>query len=390
MKRASKPAVFAATTQGFRETNQDRYLLEETSIGGQKATVLAIADCMGGAREGDRAAEIAVECLRRFAREEAPQLSPDTLRAALQRAFQEANRRIWVYSSERPADGEMGTTLVCAVTIGDRFLVANAGDSRCYYLGNAGMRQLTIDHSHVQELVRRGSMTPEQARRSPFRNQLTNSLGEPSEIRVDLYPAGEELATAESGAALLLCSDGLHGEVADHEVESCLRGTPDLPAACAQLLSLAVFRGSKDNVTVVVKEIAPLRRKGKFPKLPPVAQLLRTPAALGSPGPLRRRSYPALTVVLISLLGLLGAGVWVATRNHSPWTRMKDALGFRKQVVRPIVSPAPAPPPAPAKVVPPPPEELPPIIAPATPSQDSARRRPTGKKKDVDIFKPRQ
>jgi protein phosphatase len=380
MKRASKPAVFAATTQGFRDTNQDRFLLEETSIGGQKATVLAIADGMGGAREGDRAAEIAVECLRRFAREELPQLSPETLRAALQRAFQEANRRIWAYSSERPGDGEMGTTLVCAVTAGDRFLVANAGDSRCYYLGHAGMRQLTTDHSHVQELVRRGSMTPEQARRSPFRNQLTNALGEPSEIRVDLYPAGEELATAESGAALLLCSDGLHGEVADDEVEACLRGMPDLPSACAQLLSLAVLRGSRDNVTVIVKEMGTLLRAGKFRRLPPVAQLLRTPAALGAPGTPRRRSYPALTVVLIGLLGLLGVGAWVAARNHSPWTRIKP----------PTVSlaPAAAPAPAPVRVAPPPQEELPPIIAPAKPPQDATRRRPTGKNKG-DVFKPR-
>ena len=383
MRRAGKPALFAATTQGYRDSNQDRFLLEETSVGGQKATVLAIADGMGGAREGDRAAEMAVECLRRFAREELPQLSPEALRPALQRVFQEANRRIWASSSERLSEGEMGTTMVCAVTVGDRFLVANAGDSRCYYLGTAGMRQVTTDHSQVQELVRRGSMTPEQARRSPYRNQLTNCLGEPSEVQVDLFPAGEELGTAESGAALLLCSDGLHGDVADDEVEACLRGTRDLPDACGQLLSLAVLRGSKDNVTVVIQELGNLRRAGTFRKLPPVEQLLRTQAAP------RRRSLPALTLVLGGLLGLLAVGAWVAARNHSPWTRVKQTFGFPTPMALPAISPGPASTPAalPPKVN----EELPPIIPPPKAAPAAPTRRPAQRPRapaSEQVFKP--
>ena len=321
-----KANTSSVTTSGLRATNQDRFCVEASEVFDIPAILLAVADGMGGMQAGDKAAEIAIETVRRYAKEVFPQVprSQQELRAAITAMFQEANREVWQSAQASEATGAMGTTLVAAIVSHGRYLVANAGDSRCYYINNFDVRQITEDHSHVQELVRKGSMTPEAARRSPYRNQLTNSLGELEEIRVDIFPVGECYGVIDEDCVLLLCSDGLHGELGDHDFFRQLHGTRDLQSACRNLMSLALQNGSTDNITAAAAEFGKLARKGpRQKKLPPAESLIpqrkRTDeeplAGAGKAARLRRRV--SLLVVIVLVLTLLGFGGLLVSRDKT-------------------------------------------------------------------------
>jgi PPM family protein phosphatase len=265
-----------STTAGARQTNQDRAFAEPCTVSGQPALVLAVADGMGGMQSGDRAAEIAIETVRRHAKEVLPSVpdAREALRQAIGAMFQEANRRIWEFGQNIGAEGGVGTTLAFCLTLPGRYLIANVGDSRCYYINNWEARQLTEDHSRVQDLVRMGSMTPEAAKRSPYRNELTNSLGEPEDVQVDVFPVGANYGIIDEDCVLLLCSDGLHGEVTEQDIFQQLHGTKVLASGCANLLSLAFRNGSTDNITVAAAEFGRLARKQRRVSLLPAVEVL--------------------------------------------------------------------------------------------------------------------
>jgi len=290
-------SVDTATTPGPREANQDRVFRATTTIAGRHpAIVLAVADGMGGMQSGDRAAELAVETVERYVREVFPELpeSQASLRSAIGAMYQEANRRIWDEGRANNTSG-MGTTLVFCLTFDRRYVVANAGDSRCYYINNYEAHQITEDHSKVQELVRAGAMTTEAARRSPYRSQLTNSLGEPVDIPVDLFPEGSNWGVMDEDCVLLLCSDGLHGWVSEAQMFAALHRAPTLATSLDALLKLALDNGSTDNVTVAAVECGRLGRRQ-------------------ASGP-RRPSRTPLVIVLSLIATLLFSAAWM-TRDR--------------------------------------------------------------------------
>jgi protein phosphatase len=259
---------------------------------------------MGGMQEGNKAAEIAITVVERYAKGVLPGLPScqEALRSSIGAMYQEANRNIWDYGQTHGASG-MGTTLVICLAFDGRYLVANAGDSRCYYVNNCEVRQLTEDHSRVQELVRMGSMTPDAARRSPYRNQLTNSLGESQDIQVDILPADLKYGIIDEDCVLLLCSDGLHGEIMPEDLFAHLHGTRELESGCENLVSLAFERGSTDNITIAAVEFGELAREHrKIRRLPGVDTLLRRQAGVSrlEPNPSRK-----LLLVVLALIGLL-------------------------------------------------------------------------------------
>lgn len=243
--------VLAITQSGIRAQNQDRVLEVENGV----SRLLAVADGMGGLQAGDQAAQAAVDSLRSWY-ESGPRLT----HKALEGAFQAANRAVHAVGKESGIEGETGTTLVGCVCFDRRYLVANAGDSRCYYVNRHGARCLTTDHSRVQQLVESGAMTPEAARQSPYRNELTNCLGEPRDIRVDLTPAEPLWGVIDEDCILLLCSDGLHGWVSDEEMHRTLTGEENLRAGCEALVRLALQSGSTDNITVAAMECGHMPR----------------------------------------------------------------------------------------------------------------------------------
>lgn len=310
----SSPCV--VSEKGRRRTNQDRACVERLTVLGQSGWLMAVADGMGGMQDGDRAAQIAIETVREYAREVFPsvQPSPVTLSHTLWRLFQEANHRIWSSGSTTGSSGEMGTTLVCCLLLGGAYLVANAGDSRCYLVTDADVMLLTEDHSRVQEMMMQGLLTAEEAKKSPFRNELTNCLGEPSEVRVDLFPDPARFGVMEDPFVVILSSDGLHNCVTHDDILHCLRSTSSVADASSRLVALALANGSQDNVTLAAIEYGRLRtRAAVLPNYPRGDITVRGPVPLRSVG--RRLSrLTARRVMVPMLIGLVltaTAVVWL-------------------------------------------------------------------------------
>ena len=212
--------------------------------------LFVVADGMGGHLAGEVASEMAVARLR-------DDLSPDehTLDQIVA-SIDAANTEIYAGSLDNADQAGMGTTVTAIAVVsdpheGEVFAIANVGDSRCYVLRHARLRQLTVDHSFVQELVAEGAITRDEARLHPRRNIVTRALGIEPNVRVDSWTM-----PIFQGDRLLLCSDGLVDEVADTDIAEILLEHADDPQVAAQALVDAANRaGGRDNVTVVVVDV---------------------------------------------------------------------------------------------------------------------------------------
>lgn len=254
------PAV--VTTRGTRETNQDRVCALRTLVGGEAAVLLAVADGIGGLPAGEQAAELALHVVSHYAHYVFPvsEASPAGLRRTLNDLVHAAGRRIWLWARDQGLSGATGSTLVCALVWDHHYLVAHAGDSRCYYVNHRGASSLTLDHTEAARLVRDGSLAPEQARLSPLSHRLTNALGWPTDLVVDLVPGSDELGALDEDCALLVCSDGLYTMMAEADIHAVLHETRSVEEACRRLVALALDRGSSDNVSVAAVEVGRLLR----------------------------------------------------------------------------------------------------------------------------------
>jgi protein phosphatase len=241
----------AVTLRGRRHSNQDRVCIQPSTVGGQPAVVMAVADGIGGLMAGEHAAELSLETVRDFADEQLPGLPalPAVLRSSLTGLVGRASRRVRNWGERHGVAGAIGSTLVCAVVFGRQFLVAHAGDSRCYVVDRRAARLLTEDHTLAQEEVRRGTLPAALARRSPLASRLTSALGGPFVMRVDLAPASG-LGSLADGALLLLCSDGLHDVLDEADLVCVLRHARSVEHVCETLVALAYERGSSDNISV--------------------------------------------------------------------------------------------------------------------------------------------
>jgi PPM family protein phosphatase len=223
-----------------RSTNDDNYMARD-DIG-----VWAVADGMGGHRGGDVASAIACEAVgRSFA---------DRTVDGLVEAIEQANQAVYETAAGDPELTGMGTTMVALAVVdedGDEVLaVANVGDSRVYRYSVGELEQLTDDHSLVADLVREGSLSPEEAAVHPQRNIVTRALGVNDRVPVDILTV-EPVA----GDRFLLCSDGLFNEVPEPGIAAVLHRVDDPREAADELVHLAVDGGGRDNVTVVVVDV---------------------------------------------------------------------------------------------------------------------------------------
>lgn len=302
---------------GRRDVNQDRACVEPTVVAGEPGVVIAVADGMGGMRSGDKAAEIAIATVREYATRgfaDVPVATNGTPHALWQ-MFQDANARVWQWAQGHGCAGETGTTLVCCLVFGSRFVVAHTGDSRCYYVNDHEVRLLTEDHTRVQDLLRRNLMTPEAARRSPFRNELIHSLGEPVNVQVDVMPDPARLGVIDEPCVLLVTSDGVHGHVTDEDIQRALRSTPTVAEAGGRLVATALAHGSTDNATVAAIECGQLRSrlvasahtvKMTAPVSPVTVKLRPVAATATRPRPRRTRRIVAASVAALLVIGGLG------------------------------------------------------------------------------------
>ncbi len=263
--------AFGLTDPGrVRPGNEDHFLVADlsrtlrvrqtslpqavTQQGRSRGYVLLVADGMGGHAAGEVASALTletveafvVELLRRFSNLHAD--DEHGVLADLREAVEQADARIFEEAALHPELAGMGTTLTMVFASGTRLFVIHAGDSRCYLLRGGQLHRLTEDHTMVAEMVRRGELSPEEARRHPHRHVVTNVLGGgQAGVRVDV-----QRVLLEPSDVLLLCSDGLTDMLDDVRIAAILAAEPGPEAACGRLVAEANEAGGKDNVTAVV------------------------------------------------------------------------------------------------------------------------------------------
>jgi PPM family protein phosphatase len=227
-----------------RSVNQDRFFAASVSLPSGEATLLSVADGMGGAAGGEVASAHAVEELARVMGDAAPGRSEADL---LAESILAANRAIFAHGQADPTLQGMGTTMVSVLVSGDQAVVAHVGDSRACLVRANVLYRLTADHNWVAEQVRRGEITEDEAATSNFRNVLTRSVG----VAASVTPEVSEVMTLYPGDVLVLCSDGLHG-VVDDDTIAAIAAKEEPATAVQQLIDLANQNGGPDNITVVV------------------------------------------------------------------------------------------------------------------------------------------
>jgi serine/threonine protein phosphatase PrpC len=274
----------------------------------RKGSIYLVADGMGGHQAGEVASQGAVELV-------IGQYYSDTthdIGTSLVRAFRAANQLIYEQAQADASKAGMGTTLTAAVILGRKVYLANVGDSRAYLINAAGITQITEDHSWVEEQVRAGLLTPEQATQHPQRNLLTRALGTKPNVDVDLFEG--ELG---EGDMLFLCSDGLTGRVEDREIAAILKEHP--PEEAAQfLVGLANERGGNDNITVLIvsdREATPTVAAPMAVPAPPPASV---PAPIQKKPTRKFPLIPILAVVATVLILALGGLLLVPLLSREP------------------------------------------------------------------------
>jgi serine/threonine protein phosphatase PrpC len=234
-----------------REINEDSGRMvrpADPALLAAKGTLVVVADGMGGHSAGEVASQMAADIVSRVYYE--TRAEPG---AALKRAVEEANRQIHEAAAADEAKHGMGTTCTALALCGGRAYAAHVGDSRLYMLRERQLYQLSEDHSAVNEMVKLGIITKEQARTHEDKNVILRALGTVPEVEVAVL---EPFAVRE-GDRYLLCSDGLHDLVLEDEIASILSETEDIHAAGERLIALAKERGGHDNITVGIIAIMP-------------------------------------------------------------------------------------------------------------------------------------
>lgn len=236
--------TFSKTDIGMvREVNQDYVFATEAPIG-NLPNLLVVADGMGGHRAGEYASRLAVEVLK----EELAASTEDGPEAMMRNAITHANERVLEAARQDVKLSGMGTTLVAATVIERTLYFANVGDSRLYLL-NDDIKQLSKDHSLVQEMVRLGGINQEEAKYHPDKNIITRAIGAKDEVEIDFFEY-----RLKKGDVILMCTDGLSNMVEDEEILHIVKCSRDVVEAVEQLIERAKDNGGNDNIGVIVAQ----------------------------------------------------------------------------------------------------------------------------------------
>ena len=256
--------VFGRTDVGrMREHNEDAFVVADLTRGtsslepellthtvGDRGTLFMVADGMGGAAAGEIASAMAIdvvleELTSALTDDERP--AEAVFAAAIKRATAAANAHIHTFALEHPEFRGMGTTATVAGVLGDTLYLAQVGDSRAYLIRNGVGRQITKDQSLMQKLIEAGELTEEEAEQSERRNIILQALGPEATIKVDLTHQ-----PVRRGDLLVLCSDGLSGQVRGDEITRIVTEESSLALACERMIDRANEMGGPDNITVIV------------------------------------------------------------------------------------------------------------------------------------------
>lgn len=235
----------------IRTNNEDIgmfFRIADAEVASQKGYLLVVADGMGGHEAGEVASRIAAETVSEYYYNAEASLSTEK---SLAKSLAAANKRIYNMSAANKMYKGMGTTCTCVAVVGDSIFFGHVGDSRAYLIrANQTIEQITTDHTYVQELVKNGEISLEEAAHHPKRNILTNAMGTKPDTMVD---TGVHRTKLGDGDRILLCSDGLYEYVKDDEMVSILQNR-NLHEAAAIFIQEAKKRGGHDNITVVLAE----------------------------------------------------------------------------------------------------------------------------------------
>ncbi len=228
-------------TGSKRKNNQDSIFFSDEPVG-SLPNLYIVADGMGGHRAGDKASRMAIDITVEF-------IKKSTLEnpiAILKRAMIYANNEIYKSASKDPDLNGMGTTMVAAVALDGKLYVANVGDSRLYVVGNE-IKQITMDHSLVEEMIRSGELERKKGRNHPEKNIITKAMGSRDEVIPDFFEID-----MEPDDKYLLCSDGLSNMVEDDEIRDIVVDYKDIKDAARALVDRANYYGGSDNISVVI------------------------------------------------------------------------------------------------------------------------------------------
>jgi len=239
--------AFGRTDKGIvRRDNQDHFQIETLPDG--KTVICVVCDGMGGAKAGNVASTMAAETFIGALTDQPMTLRDKTLvKEVIADAAMAANRVVHEMAKASEDYKGMGTTLVGAVLRGGRATIVNVGDSRAYLISGGKMRQITRDHSLVEDMVSRGDITRDEAQHHPNRNLITRVIGTEPRVKRDMFEV--EL---KKGDRLLFCSDGLTNLVSDEDILQEIKTYEDLEKCCEMLITLALAKGGSDNVTALM------------------------------------------------------------------------------------------------------------------------------------------
>jgi PPM family protein phosphatase len=234
-----------------RNHNEDNYLLLP------EEQLFCVADGMGGHSSGEIASKIAVDELAEFFKLTSKDVdatwpfkmdkSRNYDENRLATAIKLANMRIYERASAEAKYKGMGTTIVTIHFVSNVAYVGHVGDSRVYFFREGQLRQMTEDHSLLNDYLKAKKLTPEEIEAFPHKNVIVRALGMKDTVQVDVGRF-----EAKDGDVFLLCSDGLSGMVPDPQIQDILKGGADLEASCNQLIELANANGGADNVTAIL------------------------------------------------------------------------------------------------------------------------------------------
>jgi protein phosphatase len=274
-RRSGVGVLRVADTTERTDTGLQRRGNEDASFA--RAPVFVVADGMGGAQSGEVASRIAVQAFERGL--------PDagSPQERLADRIQEANAAIHERSRTERQNAGMGTTVTAALLDGEHLAIAHVGDSRAYLYRDGDLRRLTQDHSLVDELVRQGKLTEEQAAEHPQRSIITRALGPEAEVEIDTwsYPV-------RAGDVVMLCSDGLTSMVSEARITEVLAASAVLDEAAGVLIREANAAGGRDNITVVLFRIEDVGSSAALEQptiAAPLASRSTTVSAATSPSP---------------------------------------------------------------------------------------------------------
>lgn len=236
--------AYSTTDKGkTREINQD-YIYSADEPVGLLPNLYIVADGMGGYNAGDFASRCCVETFV----EQVQKSQQPTVVSTMAEALKTANATVLRYANEKEELKGMGTTFIAATVFPDRTYLMNVGDSRLYLIGN-GIRQVTVDHSYVEEMIRKGEIQRKDARIHPKKNVITRAIGAEEEVEPDFY----EIEREEEDCFLLLCTDGLTNMVEDEEIRHIVMKYMNSPQEGAQaLVKRANECGGMDNISVII------------------------------------------------------------------------------------------------------------------------------------------